>query len=116
MPRTMEEKLKERLEEIRNLMREKERIDTRLAELTGLLKNDQRKKVPPQGFVLMDEIKKVYQQSAIKKLKITEVVPAVEKGSGFLPDRKIVQSTMQYLVKKGFLKKSPERGYFEASQ
>lgn|SRR3989338_7146494 len=105
MAKTEDEKLKERLEEIQNLMKQRVEIDSRLKELTGVrVPQKETGKAKPEGFILTVAIKESLANTAPASLNIKEIHSKIGQKYSFFPEIKNIRATAKYLVKQDELK------------
>ena len=102
MAKTEDEKLKEKLDEITRLLKEKADIDTRLKELTGIRNPKENSVSKPDGFVLTYAIKEVLGITN-SSMSIKELQTFIGNRYSYFPEPKSILSTAKYLVNQGRL-------------
>lgn len=105
-----QEKLDEKLRKIEELLRERDRINAELAKMMGMEEQKAPESLPP-GIVLMDEIKRIFQEKG-QSMRILEVKRELDHKHRVNLPRRNVQATMAYMVKKGILNKEAGYGMF----
>lgn len=116
----MDQRIKKRMDEIEAQRKIIEKAESRLKYLLGLSREDNGKgrDLLPDGFSLMNEIFKLFEENANKKVRTLEVVAMLKRKFNAPFERRIVQSTLAYLAspKKDLLIKEQERGVFSLKQ
>lgn len=114
----IDERIEQRLVRIKQLENEREKINAELAKLLGLAEPETNKAFDPmpKSFKLSAKIIEILDELG-RPMKIIDVVKEIEKRDSLNLDRKIVQSSMNYLAKKGNLVKDENRrGVFSRPQ
>lgn len=110
MAKTEDEKLIERLKEIENLMKQRAEIDARLKEITGIRVKKDDEQPKPEGFVLVDAMRKVLSED-FKEMSAQEIAHKIHLKYSYLPDIKNIRSTAEYMTKRKILEKTPNKTY-----
>lgn len=115
MSKSQQDKINERLAQIKVWEQKRDEANQKLAELTGLLIKEPSVSSPlPQGFSMNTAIMEVFKENPTKKYKIIEMKEAIKRKFNADVKRLAVQNALRYLaVNKGLLEKLPEeRGVF----